>query len=46
MQLHKIAPEKPTQNGYCESFNDKLRDKYLNDNYFASLQDACKRIEA
>ena len=46
VQLHWIAPGKPTQNGYCESFNGKLRDECLNDHYFTSLPDARNKIEA
>jgi putative transposase len=29
-----IAPGKPTQNAYIESFNGKFRDECLNDHYF------------
>ncbi|MBM4014037.1 MAG: transposase family protein [Planctomycetes bacterium] len=46
VQLHWIAPEKPTQNGACESFNRKLRDEYLNEEHFADVPDARRKIEA
>jgi putative transposase len=45
VQLHWIAPGKPTQNGFCESFNGRLRDECLNDHYFTSLDDAREKIE-
>lgn len=37
---HYIAPGKPSQNGYIESFNGKLRDECLNENLFSSLMQA------
>lgn len=40
---HYIAPGKPMQNGFVESFNGKLRDKCLNETLFTSLRHA--RIE-
>jgi putative transposase len=46
VQLHWIAPWKPTQNGFCESFNGRLRDECLNDHYFTNLHDAREKIEA
>jgi len=41
-----IEPGKPVQNAYIESFNGKLRDECLNENYFTSLADAKATIEA
>ncbi len=41
-----IAPGKPYQNGSIESFNGKLRDECLNENWFLSLKDAKMLIEA
>ena len=35
--LHFIEPGKPTQNGYIEPFNGKLRDECLNQEWFTSL---------
>jgi putative transposase len=43
--LHYIAPGKPTQNAFIESFNGKFRDECLNDNIFSSLAEARKIIE-
>ena len=43
---HYIAPGKPMQNGYMESFNGKLRDECLNEHVFASLAEARRIIEA
>jgi putative transposase len=46
MKLHFIAPGKPTQNGHIESFNGKLRDECLNQEWFTSLQEARVVLEA
>jgi len=43
---HYIAPGKPMQNGYMESFNGKLRDECLNEHVFGSLAEARRIIEA
>jgi len=40
---HYIAPGKPMQNGFVESFNGRLRDEKLNETLFSSLAQA--RIE-
>jgi putative transposase len=45
VQLHYIAPGKPTQNAFVESFNGKFRDECLNDNVFTSLSEAREIIE-
>jgi putative transposase len=42
--LEYIAPGRPTQNGYIESFNGKLRDECLNLNCLRNLADARDRI--
>ena len=39
---HYIAPGKPQQNGFVESFNGKLRDECLNEEVFDSLTHARK----
>ena len=36
VEWHYIAPGKPTQNGFIESFNGRLRDECLNEHLFAS----------
>jgi putative transposase len=41
-----IEPGSPWENGYCESFNSKLRDEFLNGEIFYSLKEAqvlCER---
>ena len=40
-----IEPGKPQQNGTIESFNGKLRDECLNENWFLSLKEAKRVIE-
>ena len=37
---HYIAPGKPTQNAFIESFNGRLRDELLNETLFSSLDQA------
>lgn len=37
---HYIAPGKPMQNGYIESFNDRMRDELLNESLFFGLDHA------
>jgi putative transposase len=34
---HYTAPGKPMQNGYVESFNGRMRDKFLNETLFHGL---------
>jgi transposase InsO family protein len=40
-----IEPGSPWENGYCESFNGKLRDEFLNGEIFYSLKEARILIE-
>jgi len=42
---HYIAPGKPQQNGFIESFNGKLRDECLNETLFGTLRDAQNTLE-
>ncbi len=42
---HYIAPGKPTQNAFIESFNGKLRDECLNETLFSSLAEAQETLE-
>ena len=37
IEWHYIAPGKPTQNAFIESFNGRLRDELLNETLFVSL---------
>lgn len=41
-----IEPGSPWENGYCESFNGKLRDELLNGEVFYTLEEARVVIEA
>ena len=43
---HYIAPGKPTQNAFVESFNGRLRDECLNEHLFDRLSEARSIIEA
>ena len=45
-QTAYIAPASPWENGYCESFNSKLRDELLDGEIFYSLAEAQILIEA
>lgn len=45
VEWHYIAPGKPMQNGFCESFNGRLRDECLNETLFSGLR-AAKAILA
>ncbi len=40
VEWHYIAPGKPMQNGYIESFNGRMRDDLLNETLFLSLDHA------
>lgn len=42
---HYIAPGKPTQNAFMESFNGRLRDELLNEEIFETLADARRRLQ-
>jgi putative transposase len=46
VKLRFIAPGKPVQNCYIESFNGRLRDECLNEHWFFSLADARQIVEA
>ncbi len=46
VEWHYIAPGKPYQNGFIESFNARLRDEFLNETIFTSLAHARKELEA
>jgi putative transposase len=40
LEWHYIAPGKPMQNGFCESFNGRMRDELLNETLFFGLDHA------
>ena len=44
IEWHYIAPGKPTQNAFVESFNGSFRDECLNETLFSSLIDARHHI--
>ena len=46
VEWHYIAPGKPMQNGFVESFNGRLRDECLNEHLFAGLRHARHLIAA
>ena len=46
IEWHYIVPGKPTQNGFIESFNGRLRDECLNETLFTTLKEAIQIIEA
>lgn len=45
LRWHYIEPGKPQQNGNIESFNGKLRDECLNENWFTGLEEAKEIVE-
>lgn len=45
VEWHYIAPGKPAQNAFVESFNGRLRDECLNENLFSNLAEARDLIE-
>ena len=44
VEWHYIAPGKPMQNGYIESFNGRMRDELLNETLFLDLDQARQLI--
>ncbi|MBP2236112.1 transposase InsO family protein [Sinorhizobium kostiense] len=44
VEWHYIAPGKPMQNGYIESFNGRMRDELLNESLFFGLRHARSAI--
>ncbi|WP_409998260.1 MULTISPECIES: IS3 family transposase [unclassified Bradyrhizobium] len=41
---HFIAPGKPIQNAFVESFNGRMRDEFLNETLFFGLDDARRKL--
>ena len=46
VQLRFIAPGRPIQNAFAESFVGRLRDECLNEHWFTGLADARRTVEA
>jgi transposase InsO family protein len=46
VEWHYIAPGRPMQNGYIESFNGRMRDELLNESLFLDLDQARQLISA
>jgi putative transposase len=46
IEWHYIAPGKPMQNAFVESFNGRLRDECLNEHVFTTLGEARRIVEA
>jgi len=46
IEWHYIAPGKPMQNGFVESFNGRIRDECLNEHVFTTLAEARRIVEA
>ena len=46
VELDFIRPGKPTENALIESFNGRVRDECLNENWFLSIEDAREKISA
>ena len=45
VKLTFIRPGKPVENAYIESFNGRLRDECLNENWFLSIEHARRVVE-
>lgn len=46
VDLQFIQRVKPSQNGFCESFNGRMRDECLNENLFSTLREAREIAES
>jgi putative transposase len=44
IHLNFIRPGRPVENSYIESFNGRLRDEFLNVEWFTSLEDARRKL--
>jgi putative transposase len=45
VKLHFARPGKPVDNTFCESFNGRVRDEFLNENWFVSVEEAAQGAE-
>lgn len=43
VKLDFSRPGRPSDNAFCESFNNRVRQELLNPNWFSSLADACRQ---
>jgi putative transposase len=46
IEWHYITPGRPSENGFTESLNGKIRDEFLNEHWFRSLPEARHLMEA
>ena len=46
IEWHYITPGKPTENGFTESLNGKVRDEFLNEHWFSTLVEVRHLMEA
>ncbi|EAQ34249.1 transposase [Nitrobacter sp. Nb-311A] len=46
VEWHYIAPGKPTQNAFVDSFNGRFRDECLNDTLYSTLSEARSTISS
>lgn len=46
VELDFIRPGRPTENALIESFNGRVREECLNENWFLSIEDAREKITA
>jgi putative transposase len=46
VELDFSRPGKPTDNAFIESFNGRVRQECLNENWFLSLEDARGKVES
>jgi putative transposase len=46
VELDFTRPGKPTDNAFIESFNGRVRQECLNENWFLSLEDARQKVES
>ncbi|WP_420890120.1 IS3 family transposase [Leptospira mayottensis] len=45
VDIHFITPGKPTENAFIESFNGKMRNECLNENWFKNIEEAQRLVE-
>lgn len=45
VEWHYITPGKPSENGFTESLNGKIRDEFLNEHWFCSINEARALME-